>query len=380
MHELESWARKNLRPCDKVVIEAGPNSWFVHDCLEPLCAEVVVADSRRLRAMVAGAPKTDQRDALAPARFLAAGIVPEIWVPPPAVRELRGLIRYRSRLVRRSTAARNRLHAVLTRRRVLPPPGDPFGAGSRSWWEGLPGSSTEHLRVRQDLDTLEFTREQLCELEAELSRLSVTEIWREPATLLMQLPGFAVVNTMTFLAAVGTIDRFPGPDQLVGYSGLCPRIRQSGETLRSGRISKAGRRELRTAMVQAAWAAVRSDRRWRRRFERLRSRMPAGKAITAIARMLLVLAWHVLTRREADRYRDPGATAQKMLRWASEHHLATAAGLSRAEFVQQRLDALRLSHVTVTVGGARRLRIASTRPPSSRRSREPSPTPAPGRS
>jgi len=73
---LQEWATKHLRPADHVVMEAGPNTWHAYDVVEPLVALLVVADPRKLRAMAAGAPNTDGRDALFPARLLAADMVP----------------------------------------------------------------------------------------------------------------------------------------------------------------------------------------------------------------------------------------------------------------------------------------------------------------
>ena len=139
---------------------------------------------------------------------------------------------------------------------------------------------------------------------------------------MMQLPGFGVVNTMTVLSAIGTIHRFPTPDHLVGYSGLGARVRQSGDTLHSGRISKTGRRELRTALVQAAWTAVNTHSYWRHKSTRLERRIGAQNAIVAIARKLLVVIWPVLTRRTAARHSDPPHTARHVLRCATPYRPA----------------------------------------------------------
>lgn len=76
-------------------------------------------------------------------------------------------------------------------------------------------------------------------------------------TLLMQLPGIGLYTGMTILAAIGDISRFPSPQQLVGYAGLGARVRASGESYRTGKISKRGRRELRFALIASAWVAVR---------------------------------------------------------------------------------------------------------------------------
>lgn len=349
LRRLARWCVKHLRSTDQVVIETGPNTWHAHDLLVAHVARVVVGDSRKLRAMAGGVPKTDKRDSLLPARLLAAGMVPEVWVPPIHVRELRQLIRYRGRLVKRTTAARNRLHAVLTSLHLSPPKGDPFSQSNGQWWEQLDVTGTQAILVKQDLDTLDSAQSQIAEVEEHLAQLSIAPPWHEDTTFVMQLPGFGVVNTMTVLSAIGIIDRFPTPDHLVGYSGLGARVHQSGDTIRSGRITKTGRRELRAALVQAAWTAVGTDTYWRRKFERLERRIGAQKAIVAIARKLLVVIWHVLTRREAARHGDPQHTARKFLRWATEYRLATSARISRTEFVRREMDHLGLGHLPITI-------------------------------
>ena len=134
------------------------------------------------------------------------------------------------------------------------------------------------------------------QVEAELAILSVGAEWVDQAAFLVQLPGIGLVNAMTILAAVGEIERFPSAKHLVGYSGMGARVRASGTTHRSGGITKQGRAELRTAMVEAAWTAVGTNAVWKARFEQLADRIGRRKAIVAIARKLPVVVWNVLER------------------------------------------------------------------------------------
>jgi hypothetical protein len=231
----------------------------------------------------------------------------------------------------------------------VPDEGSPFAACNRAWWQQLDLSAAQALVVQQDLETIDATESHIRDVDEHLGQLSISSPWHEDTPFLMQLPGLGVVNTMTVLSAIGTVDRFPTPDHLVGYSGLGTRVSQSGETLRSGGISKAGRRELRTALVQAAWVAVRTDPYWRGKFSRLKDRIGAQKAVTAIARKLLVVIWHVLTRREAARHADPQDIARKMLRWATKYRLATSARMSRQEFVSREMDRLGLGHLPIEI-------------------------------
>jgi hypothetical protein len=146
---------------------------------------------------------------------------------------------------------------------------------------------------------------------------------------------------MTLLAAIGDISRFPSAKHLVGYAGLGTRVHDSGQTHRSGRITKAGRRDIRTAMVEAAHTASRTHPHWQAELARLEPRLGKNKAIVAIARKLLVTVWHVLTDSCADRFAEPEQVARKLLRHA--HRLGRGRrpqGQTPAQYVRQQLDRL----------------------------------------
>src|SRR5262249_47079680 len=154
-------------------------------------------------------------------------------------------------------------------------------------------------------------------VDAELTRLSTQDPWKELAPFLMQLPGFAVVTSMTVLAASGDITRFPSAKQLVGYSGLGASVHASGQTQHTGPIPKQGRRERRTVLVEAAGSAVDHHPYWHAVFARLVPSLGKGKAIVAIARKLLVVVWHVLTHPVADRHADRPMLMRKWPRWGA---------------------------------------------------------------
>lgn len=340
---LERWAGRHLMPTDEVVIEASINTWTVYDILEPRVARVVVAHPYHIKLISSSFVKTDKRDTLALARLLAANLIPEVWVPPTHVRELRALVSHRRRLMSQRTAAKNRLRAVIHRHHLIPPEGDLFGDQSRTWWTNLPLARSEQLRIQHHLETVKTVSAQLVETERELARLSVDEHWVEQTTLLIQLPGIAMLNAMTLLGAIGDITRFPSAKKLVGYAGLGGRVHASGKMHRGGGITKQGRTELRQAMIEAAWTAVTYSPIWKERYEKLLVRIGKMKAITAVARKLLVVVWHVLTKQEADRQADPAAVKRSMFRWASRYQLATSLGTSRPAFVEQALEALKLN-------------------------------------
>jgi transposase len=300
-----------------------------------------------VKVIAASSVKTDKRDTLALARLLAANLLIPIWVPPQHVRELRGLVNHRKRLVRQRTTAKNRLHSVLHTHNLAPLDGDLFSEANRDWWEGLPLASSVKLRVRHDLALIDYLSTLIQEAGAELARLSVSDPWADQVPFLIQLPGIGLITAMTVLSAIGEISRFATAKKLVGYSGLGASVHASGQTHRTGRITKEGRRELRTGMVEAAWAAVRYHPHWKAQFEALAARIGRQKAIVAIARKLLVVVWHVLTEQIADRHADPDAVVRKFMLWGTRHRLATSLGLSRPLFVQHHMRRLGFSQEVV---------------------------------
>jgi len=151
---------------------------------------------------------------------------------------------------------------------------------------------------------------------------------------LMQIPGFGIITTMTVLAAIGDITRFPSPKHLASYAGIIPGTHQSGTKLRSKPITKEGRKDLRWAMVEVAWRAVRSDPYWKRRFEQLTRRKHPNDAIVVIAHRLLVIVWHVLTYRQPYRFSSPERIAFKFLTWSWQLDHDQRRGLTRPQFAR----------------------------------------------
>lgn len=174
----------------------------------PLVGRAVVANTLQVKWIATAAVKTDKHDAVKLARLLAAHLIPEVWVPPAHVRELRALLVHRHALVKQQTTAKNRLHSLLHRHHLTPPAGD-LAAENLAWWADLDVSPGERLRAQHDVATLAQLQEQLAAVKGELARLSQSELWCVAAPFLIQLPGFALVAAMTVLAAIGDISRFP---------------------------------------------------------------------------------------------------------------------------------------------------------------------------
>ena len=331
---LEEWLGKHLLASDRVVIESTTNAWHVYDLLEPLVAEVLVANPIKVKQIACARVKTDNKDTLILARLLAANLVPTVWVPLQPVRELRQFVSHRRRLANMHTQVVNRMHSVAHRHHLNHPKGKDFQPKNTAWQQDASLSQLEKLQLELDMATRAHLEKQIEQMTRELGRMSHKEPWASDMLYLMQIPGCGVVTGMTIMAAIGNITRFENPKALASYSGLTPGLEQSGVKLRGKGITKEGRRELRWALVEVAWRAVRADPHWKRLFEELKKRMHPNQAIVTIAHHLLVVMWHVLTKREPYRHYSPERIAYKYLTWSWALDEEQRGGMTRPQFAR----------------------------------------------
>lgn len=351
---------KHLTAQDAVVLEMTTNTYTVYDALVPHVHSVTVVHPPHVALITRAQVRTDRKAALGLAQLHAAGLLVGIWMPPREVRDLRALIAHRRKLVRLQTQAKNRLHAVLHREHVLPPAGDLFAEAQRAWWASLPLSALARVQLHSDLDTLDFARRQLARRTECLARHAAQD---ERVPLLVQLPGIGLLHAMTILAAIGDIRRFPSASQLVGYAGLGARVHDSGQTQRGGRITKSGRRDLRTVMIEATHIATHCHPYWKAERARLEPRLGWQKAIVALARRRLVTVWHVLTQGSADRFAEPTQVARAFFAHAYRVGVDNLpAGQSALAFTRQQLDRLGLgADLTHLPHGRKRYRLPPSR-------------------
>jgi transposase len=335
MSRFPEWVQKNIKLTDAVVIESTSNAWEIHDLIAPLVGKIVVANPLKVGQIADAKVKTDRLDVERLLTLLIADIVPEVWVPPHHVRDLRSLISHRWRIQKQITMTKNRLQSFIHRFNLIPPEGKLFSEVNRSWWQQQDFSTMVHLQIEQDLLILEHLTEHKEAIHQELACLSNRDPWAIDMVFLMQIPGLGIVLSMTVLSAIGDITRFEHAKNLVGYAGLGAGVHDSGLKHQGKGITKAGRKELRWAMVEAAWGAVRSDLYWKVQFENLKKRgKHANEAIVAIARKMLVAIWHVLSKREPRIHSTDEDLAYKMLIWSQRMDEEARLGLSRQQFTK----------------------------------------------
>jgi transposase len=209
------------------------------------------------------------------------------------------------------TRIKNEIHSVLMRQLIgRPPVSDLFGAKGRRWLSELELPLEEQETVDGGIRQVDFLDHEIAEVERLIASeaLHCPEIKRP-----MTVPGVNVIVAASFLAAIGEIERFEGPRNLVGYLGLDPHVSQSGITPAThGRISKRGSTRARHALVEACWSAVRQPGPIKAFYERIRARRGHRIAIVAAARKLACLFWCLLSREEDYAYQQPSLTRRKL--------------------------------------------------------------------
>jgi transposase len=283
----------------QAAIESMNGARFVHDQLERLGWEVELADAKKVKGLAPLACKTDRIDAWVLAELSRLELVPAIWLPDHGVRKERELARWRLFLVRQRSRLKQRVHSTLMAWGTPCPVADLFGAAGRELLGRLSVPQPWRSHVASAVAMIDELNGEIAALERELRRLGADH---PDVALLITVPGIAWVLGYTIAAEIGTIARFPSPTKLVGYTGLCPRVYQSGDSDRRGPLSKRGPRYLRWALVEAAVVASRHPL-YRERYQRTKRRLGRQRgpkvAQIELARELAKAIWHMLTRNQS---------------------------------------------------------------------------------
>jgi transposase len=239
-------ARAGKHP--QVVLEATYGWYWAADVLEAAGAEVHLAHPLGVKAFTYRRVKDDFRDAADLADLLRMGRLPEAWIAPAEVRELREITRYRRKLVSLRTSCKDQVHAVLAKLGIAVTCTDIFGVAGSAWLDQLAlpqpyaGKVCSLRQLAGELDT-EITM--LTEVTADLLA------GHRGYQVIQQLPGIGPVLAAVIVAEIGDVTRFRNAGQLCSWAGLTPRHRESDLKVARGHITKQGSRTLRWALTEA---------------------------------------------------------------------------------------------------------------------------------
>jgi transposase len=289
----------------RACVEMMSGAVWVRDRLEAAGWEVQVAHPRKVRDVAPLACKTDKVDARVLAELCRRDLVPALWIPSIDDRALRERLRRRMHLVRMRASAQNRIFGLLTQwglrvsLKRLREPDAMAMLEARGVPEAWRASIAEALAVIDLLDA------RAAPFERELRALAAAD---RRVMLLRTIPGIGDLLGLTIASEIGDVSRFSSPRKLIGYAGLAPRVSQSGDRSRTGALSKAGSRTLRWAAVEAAHQSWRPTNPWHGLYCDITKRAGKNPAKSAVARKILIAAWHVLSREQPFKPARPRTT------------------------------------------------------------------------
>ena len=325
LRELAEWLAANN--CKDVCMESTGKYWHpVWNILELSCRPVL-AHPKYLKAI--RGKKTDKKYAKWIADVFKHDLVSGSFIPAPSIRELRDLLRYRSKLTNYTTGEKNRAQNCLTTsniqldhafsdvfgksatailNHILEHPGESFDVApfvdrrcktpieeiQLAIDGNISESQTEKLKIiRSHMDSLK-----LCKLNLDSAILSIAEQFLPQINLVSSVPGIKDFSAIAVIAEIGVdMSVFPTAKHLCSWAGLAPQCNESGGKKKSSRVSKAGA-YIKPLLVQCANAVVTSNKHpeIRNRYLSIKKRRGHKKAIVAIARMLITAIFHILKK------------------------------------------------------------------------------------
>ncbi len=275
-------------PEPEVVLEATWGWYWAADVLSEAGAGVHLAHPLGVKGFENRRVKNDDKDATLLADLLRMGSLPESWIAPRSLRELRELVRYRHKLSQLRTGLKSQVHSVLGKEGVVPSLTTLWGpGGARFLDETVLGEAYEY-RIESLRDLIGVYDREITELDQRIhARLRDDVGYRA----VQQLSGVGRVFAGVFVAEIGDVSRFPNPKRLCSWVGLTPRHRESDDKVFRGSITKQG-----SALIR--WAAVEAVVRWRGgapirdSYLRIAERRGTNIARVAAARKLITLVYY----------------------------------------------------------------------------------------
>jgi transposase len=273
----------------EVVIEATYGWYWAVDLLQDLGATVHLAAPKSLN-WGDRRVKNDVNDATDLADMLRLHRLPEAWIAPPAIRELRELVRYRAKLVQLRSGLKAQVHAAMAKEGVLPKHTDMFCDGGNRQLDAMELAAPYAMRVQSLRQLIAMYDREVVRLERQIHQ----HLKADPGYKAIQvINGIGRVSAAALVAEIGDVSRFPTPQHLCSWVGLTPRHHESDLKTRRGRISKQGSRLVRATLIEGI-SRYHGGTHLDRQYQELAKRRGKNKARVALARKVLTLVYYGL--------------------------------------------------------------------------------------
>ena len=275
----------------RIALEATYGWEWLADVLEDAGYELHLAHPLRTKAIASARVKTDAVDARTLAHLLRTDLLPEAYIAPRELRDLRDLLRHRVALTRMRSALKQRVGAILAKHGIARPYSNLFGPGGMSFLAELELREGPRRRLDSLLSLLaDFDRE-IDQTSREIDQRAKADPYVE---VLCQIRGIGRYIAMLVIAEIGDISRFASARHLCAWAGLTPTVRSSDGRARLGHITGQGSPALRWALVEAAQHSGRGGGPLRDAYERISKRRGKSVAKVAVARKILTLCFYGL--------------------------------------------------------------------------------------
>lgn len=317
LEELERWAKAHTTDTDVLVLESSANSFAVAGRLREMGRRVIVLESHQASQVGTAYCANDRTDAIKLGRIQLSGLAKRVWQPDEQTRERREVFSGYQAVVRESTRHQQQLKSLLNEHslrlqagyRLNQPKALEKLLALKAW------SPAQRLLISQSHEALAQSRKR----RGELRRLMAQEILAEPmAKKLARVSGLSLVTIYGLMAAIGDINRFANAKKLVAYIGLNPSVCQSGNWEGGGALKPHGNGPLRAVLIQAAQRLLTADNHLKQWGRQVAQRRGWNKATVAVARKLVVAAWHILMGHPIQVVEKESALQTKIFKWATD--------------------------------------------------------------
>lgn len=283
--------KQSLELTDELAVEATGNTEFFVTAIERSVARVVIVNPREFKVIKDSVKKTDKNDARSLARFLSKDMLPEARRKSKRHQKVGSLAQTRDKFVKSRTYFMNKVHGILNACGVKL---KKEKLGTEKGLKEVMGYGIDEISRFE----VEILVEQIRKLNEAIKKLDtkLVEVGMELEGYknLVSIKGIGERSAAILLSAIGDIKDFADESKLFSYFGMVPRVSNSNETQRSGRITKRGTKLGRTTLVQCALVAIRYSEYLRRFYDRLKGKKGSGKAIIATAKKLLGIIYKTL--------------------------------------------------------------------------------------
>ena len=235
--------------------EAGPTGYGLYRLIRSLGHDCIVVAPSLIPSRPGDRIKTNRRDAENLAKLLRAGELVAVWVPDERHEAMRDLSRARETAIDDLKRKRQQISSLLLRLGLHYPGKKTWGRAHRNWLAAQKITHREQRIVFEEALGAERQAQERADRLVAAIRDAMPD-WSLAAyvTALQSMRGIDLVSAVTILAEIGDISRFASPRELMGYLGLVPSERSTGDSIKRGPITKAGNRRARRILVEAAWS------------------------------------------------------------------------------------------------------------------------------